>query len=207
MATIEYFYAGYSAFAYIGSAELQRIAQEAGCEIDHRPIDLRQVVARSGTIPPPERTEAHRDYYFGREIIRWAEHRNIPVMSGKPTHHDNDITLSNCMLIAGQLQGVDMDRLSHEMLKAHWVDDYDLDNRDDLMRIGQAAGIDPVPLLDTAMTATVRDIYEKNTKEAIARSVFGSPTYFVEGDMFYGQDHLELVARALETPYRGRWPR
>tara|TARA_B100000586_G_C19954093_1_gene360881 strand:- start:130 stop:285 length:156 start_codon:yes stop_codon:yes gene_type:complete len=40
-------------------------------------------------------------------------------------------------------------------------------------------------------------IYAENTKEAIDRSVFESPTYFVDGDMFYGQDHLELAERAL----------
>jgi 2-hydroxychromene-2-carboxylate isomerase len=46
-----------------------------------------------------------------------------------------------------------------------------------------------------------------NTEEAINRSVFGSPTYFVDGDMFYGQDHLEIVERALQQPFAGRWPR
>jgi 2-hydroxychromene-2-carboxylate isomerase len=37
--------------------------------------------------------------------------------------------------------------------------------------------------------------------------VFGSPTYFIDGDMFYGQDRLELVERALQTPFAGAWPR
>ena len=40
------------------------------------------------------------------------------------------------------------------------------------------------------------------TQEAIDRSVFGSPSYFVDGDMFYGQDRLEMVERALDRPYR-----
>ena len=31
-------------------------------------------------------------------------------------------------------------------------------------------------------------------------------TYFVDGDMFYGQDHLELVERACSQPYKGDWP-
>jgi 2-hydroxychromene-2-carboxylate isomerase len=42
--------------------------------------------------------------------------------------------------------------------------------------------------------------------EAIARGVFGSPTYVVDGDMFYGQDRLELVERALERPFARTWP-
>jgi 2-hydroxychromene-2-carboxylate isomerase len=65
-------------------------------------------------------------------------------------------------------------------------------------------GIDPSPLLEIASSQEVLKIYEENTKEAIKRSVFGSPTYFIDGDMFYGQDHLELVERALIEPFSQR---
>ena len=61
-------------------------------------------------------------------------------------------------------------------------------------------------LFEAAETEAVVSEYEANTQEAIERSVFGSPTYFVGGDMFYGQDHLELVERALLKPFDGNWP-
>ena len=83
------------------------------------------------------------------------------------------------------------------MLRAHWVEDFDLDNIDDLKKIGERAGIDPAPLLETATSQEVRKIYTRNTEEAIKRHLFGSPTYFIDGDMFYGQDHLEMMARTL----------
>ncbi|MBT4045892.1 MAG: 2-hydroxychromene-2-carboxylate isomerase, partial [Rhodospirillaceae bacterium] len=60
--------------------------------------------------------------------------------------------------------------------------------------------------LRAATTQDVRAVYEQNTEEAIERSVFGSPTYFVDGDMFYGQDHLEMVERAIVQPFNGKWP-
>ena len=44
-------------------------------------------------------------------------------------------------------------------------------------------------------------IYNANTEEAIERSVFGAPGYFADGDLFYGQDRLEMVERALRQPY------
>ena len=207
MSKIEYFYAGYSAFAYIGSAAFINIAADAGREIDHRPVDLRAVVAAMGPTQFGKRSPAHMEYYFGREIERWAEQRNIPIMNGTPTYHSNDITLSNCMLIAGMVRGLNIDNLAHEMLRAHWVDDYDLDSKSDLIKIGNAVDLDPETLLETAITPEVQKIYADNTKEAIDRSVFGSPTYFVDGDMFYGQDRLELIARALKTPYQGKWPK
>lgn len=202
MAVIEYFYAAHSAFAYLGSARLMQIAEAGGRTIDHRPVDLRRVISESGAVPFRERTQVHRAYFFGREIQRWSEERNAPVMAGTPTHHANDITLPNCMLVAGILQGLDINRLAHTLLEAHWRDDADLADRDTLARLGDLAGYDAGLLLDAADSPDVRARYNANTTEAIERSVFGSPTYFVDGDMFYGQDRLEMLERALRRPYQ-----
>ncbi len=116
------------------------------------------------------------------------------------------MTLPNGMLIAAVLQGVNSDQLAHCLLEAHWRDDADLADRPTLARLGRAAALDPEPLLEAALSAEVMAAYRATTEEAIRRSVFGSPTYFVDGDMFYGQDHLELVERALVQPFAGTWP-
>lgn len=206
MAQIEYFYSAHSAYAYLGSARFMAIAAAANRRIAHRPMDLRKVVAVTGPGPTNALTPERRAYFSGREIDRWAEMRNAPVMDGFPTHHANDITLPNCMLIAALQQGIDVDRLAHLMLQAHWRDDADLADAPTLAGLGEQAGLDSGPLLDAAGSVEVLAIYQANTEEAIRRSVFGSPTYFVDGDMFYGQDHLEMVERALRQPFAGSWP-
>lgn len=201
MAEIEYFYSAHSAFAYLGSARFMEITKAAGRTIRHRPIDLNRVVPASGSAPFSHRSKGHYAYFFRREIDRWAEHRNAPVMAGRPTHHDNDTALPNGMLIAAMNQGHNIDQLAHLMLESHWRDDSDLADRDTLVALGKRAGLDPVPLLEAALSAEAQAMYEANTREAIERSVFGSPTYFIDGDMFYGQDRLELVERALRRPF------
>lgn len=207
MTMIEYFYTAHSAFAYLGSARFMEIAREAGRRIDHRPIELGKVVAAGGAGSTRERSTAHRAYYFGREIERWAEERDAPVIGRSPTHHLKDMTLPNGMLIAGLLQEVDIDRLAHRLLEAHWRDDADIADPETLDALGNEIGLDPRPLLDAAMSPEVQTVYQNNIEEAIRRSVFGSPTYFIDGDMFYGQDHLEMVERALKQPYAGAWPK
>jgi 2-hydroxychromene-2-carboxylate isomerase len=207
MANIEYFYAAHSAFAYLGSARFMEIAAAAGRQIVHKPMDLHSVMAAAGSTAFRERGKAHRKYFFGREIARWSEHRNVPLMDRRPTHHDNDYTLANSMLIAGITQGHTVDRLAHAMLESHWRDDADLADSATLSGLGHSVGLDPAPLLQAALTPEIQSIYEANTAEAIERSVFGSPTYFIDGDMFYGQDRLELVERALTQPYADAWPR
>ena len=201
MPEIEYFYSAHSAFAYLGSARFMAIAKAAGRTITHRPNDLRRVVPASGSTPFSERSKGHYAYFFRREIDRWAEERNAPVMVGRPTHHDKDMTLCNGMLIAGLVQDEYIDQLAHVMLESHWRDDSDLADRDTLVALARQVEMDPEPLLDAALSEEVQAIYEANTVEAIERSVFGSPAYFVGGDMFYGQDRLELVERALRQPY------
>lgn len=175
----------------------------AGRRILHRPIDLRRVVASSGAQAIEERSKGHVAYFFGREIERWSEERSVPWLGRFPTHHANDIALPNCVLIAGLKQGLDIDCLAHAMLEAHWLHDADLADRGTLAVICRSVGVAPEPILEAANLADVRSAYERNTEEAIQRSVFGSPTYFVDGDMFYGQDRLEMVERALKRPYAG----
>lgn len=200
-ATIEYFYVAHSAFAFLGSAKLMEIAQATGRRIVHYPIDLHRVMAAQNITAFSDRDAAHIRYYFRREIWRWAEYRGVEISDTRPTHHSNDYGLANRLLIACVQTGGDTDALAHAFLVAHWRDDADLADIDTLARLTRAAGGDPERLLTDAASPTVADQYEANTQEAIRRNVYGSPTYVVDGDMFYGQDHLELVERACRQPF------
>jgi 2-hydroxychromene-2-carboxylate isomerase len=204
-AAIEYFYSAHSAFAYIGSRRFMAIARAAGRPIVHKPYDLRRGIIGVGSPPPGQRSGAHRRYFFGREIERWSEERSAPIMGRLPTHHHHDITLPNCLLIAAASRGDDIDTLAHALLEAHWRDDADLADPATLIGLASGVGLDGHSLLAAAGSDSVIACYAANTAEAIRRSVFGSPTYFVDGDMFYGQDRLEMMERALARPYRGSW--
>ena len=202
MAVIEYFYSAHSAYAYLGAAELIRVAERTGRTIEHRPMDVNLVMETTGLASFKEMPLPRKQYFFHREIVRWAEIRNAPV-GGRPTHHDNPLDLSNGMLIAALQQGHNIDRLHHDVLEAHWRYDADLADRETLAKIAAGAGFDPGPLLDAALTPEVVAQYRQNNAEAAERWVPGSPAYFVDGDMFYGQDRLDQVERACATPFAG----
>ena len=182
------------------------IATASGRTITHKPFDLRASIDAVGNQPFGERTEANLEYFFVRELERWSEFRRAPVMKRRPTHHDNSITPSNTMLIAGMVKGLNIDNLANAMLEQHWVYNFDLADNETLATIARSVGIDPESLFAISGSKEVLNIYEANTKEAIEMSVFGSPTYVVDGDMFYGQDHLEMVERALSKPFTLRIP-
>ncbi len=207
MAEIEYYYSAHSAFAYLGSARLMEIVAAGGHTIIHKPYDLRHVLKVIKTQSFAERSKAHLDYYFGREIERWSEYRNAPVGTENPTHHAKDFIFANRILIACIQQGFDVNPLAHRMLVSHWRDDSDLSDEATLAALTAECGFNAEALMALARTDEIGAIHDTNTQEAIDRSVFGSPTYFLNGDMFYGQDHLEMLERALTKPFAGKWPR
>lgn len=200
-AEIVYYYSAHSAFAYLGHARLLEVAAAAGRRVLHKPLDLHRVLAAGGAPGFAERSPAHLRYFFRREIWRWAEYRGRPIAASRPSHHDRDYRPANRLLIACQAQGGDTDRLAEAFLGGHWAGDADLSDRATLARLCAEAGLAPEPLLAAAEDPAVEALHRANTEEAIALDLFGSPTYAVDGDLFYGQDRLELVARACRQPF------
>ena len=198
---IDYFYSAHSAYAYLGAQTLYQICARHGATLNHCPILLSPVVEAAGGLPFAGRTQAHVDYFFGREIERWAEWRNVAVIRHRPTYHDNPLDMANGLIIAAQQAGEDVDALSFAILQAHWRDDADHADPATLAALATGLGLDAPSLLARAMSATVQGRQAENTKQAIEMGLFGSPTYVVNGDPFYGQDRLEFVDRALEQPF------
>jgi 2-hydroxychromene-2-carboxylate isomerase len=200
MKTIEYFYSSRSVFAYLGAARIVALAHRFGRRLVHRPIDLSRLLQGIGGVPFDRRNAAQRRYLFGREIERWGEYLGVPVLVD-PKHHYGDRALPSGFVIAAQRLGVDADRLHLAVLAALWRDDRDIASADVLADLARCAGIDPAPLLRDALAADVQAEFARNTEDAIAAGVLGSPTYVVDGDMFYGQDRLMMVERALDRPF------
>ncbi|MEM7270836.1 MAG: 2-hydroxychromene-2-carboxylate isomerase [Pseudomonadota bacterium] len=202
MPIVEYYYSAHSAFAYLGSTRLTEICAANGATLIHKPVLLTPVVEAQGSQPFRARTQAHVDYFFGREIERWAEYRGVEVIPFRPTYHDADYSLASGMIISLGDSGAETDRMAHRLLEAHWRDDADLSDRATLTEIATDLSHDAGALLAKAESEPVQQKLQDNSAEAKAKAIFGSPTYIVDGDPFYGQDRLELVERALTQPFQ-----
>lgn len=201
MPRIDYFYSAHSAYAYLGANLLYQICRNHAVELVHRPIDLGPVIEAAGGMPFSGRSQGHVDYFFGREIERWAEWRDVPIIAHRPSFHDNSLALANGLIIAAQEAKQDVDALSFAILEAHWRYDEDHANPTTLSRLVTQIGLDASRLLDAAKSDPIQALHAENTQQAISLGLFGSPTYVVDGDPFYGQDRLEFVERALTRPF------
>lgn len=206
MPDLTYYYSAHSAFAYLGSARVMHICAEHGLTLVHHPIPLSPVVEAQGSLPFRARTQAHVDYFFGREIERWAEYRDVPVVPFRPTHHDADYTIASGMILALGDRGTQVDAMAHALLEAHWRDDVDLSDTQMLGALATRLGHDAEALLAAAQTPDIAAQYAQNAQAALDSGIMGSPTYILEGEMFYGQDRLEILERALTRPFAPtRW--
>jgi len=203
--SIDYYYSTRSIYAYFGAESIVGLARASGRRLVHKPINLGRVVPASGSLAFEQRPGSHKQYFFGREIERWSEYLGIPVVVD-PVHHFGDRTWSAGFVIAAQQQGADVDALHIAILRALWQDDRDLADPEVLSQIAREAGVDPAPLHAAAQSPAVQDAFAQNSEEAVVRGVFGSPTYIVDGDMFYGQDRLMMVERALKQPFKPAGP-
>lgn len=203
MTWIDYFYSAHSAYAWLGARRLYEICSAHGARLVHKPIELSPVIEAAGGLPFAARSQAHVDYFFGREIERWAELRGVEIIRHRPTHHDAPLALASGAIIAA---GEAADALSYAILRAHWRDDADISDPAALAPLIAGCGLDPDTTLSAARSEAIQAQYRRNTAEAIALPVFGSPTFVVAGDPFYGQDRLELLEHALVTPFAPpRW--
>lgn len=200
MATIDYFYSVRSVYAYFGSKRIAALARRFGRTLQHRPVDLSRVVPAAGSLPFSQRSATLRAYQFGRELERWSEWLDLPVII-EPKHHYGDRDLPSGLVLVAQQQGQDVDALSDAILTALWRDDRDIADRDVLSQIAESVGIDAAPLLDRALAPETMAEFVASTDEAIRIGVLGSPTYVVDGELFYGQDRMMFVERHLERPF------
>jgi 2-hydroxychromene-2-carboxylate isomerase len=130
------------------------------------------------------------------ELKRWREVLNQP-LTLEPAFFPVDEALAALMVIAHGDRGGDIGGLSHAMMRAVWVEERDIADRPTLLQIAAEQGVDGEALLDAAGTEAVAGIYDANTEAALADGVFGVPTFKLGDELFWGQDRLDLLARAL----------
>ena len=85
------------------------------------------------------------------------------------------------------------------IFSAIWVNACDLNEPEVFGQVLTSVGLDPKDLMNRIGQQTVKDQLIANTEQAVNRGVFGAPTFFVGGQMFFGQDRLDFVAEALSV--------
>ncbi|MCW9001890.1 MAG: 2-hydroxychromene-2-carboxylate isomerase [Rhodospirillales bacterium] len=193
--TIDHYHSLISPWTFLGCARLREIAQRHGAKVRHRPISLARIFPQSGGVPLPKRAPQRQAYRL-TELRRWSSFLDIPI-NLQPKYFPADEWPAAGMVIAAQESGQDAGGLDTAILRAVWVEERNIADRDTLKAIADENGFDGGALLAEADGDAIRGIYDQNSEEAMNAGVFGAPTYVLDGELFWGQDRLEFLDRAL----------
>jgi 2-hydroxychromene-2-carboxylate isomerase len=201
MATLDYFFTLMSPYAYLGHQAFLALARRHGATVRFRPLRLFSLFEATGGVPLGKRAPARQHYRF-LELQRWREARGLP-LNLRPRHFPTDPTRADSAAGAIVLAGGDPADFMLVTFRALWAEDRDIAAEATLADLLAASGHDARRVLDAADSAAVRSLLDGNTADAIAMDLPGVPGYAREGEIFWGQDRLDLLDRALSS---GRQP-
>ena len=188
--SFEFWYDFSSPFAYLASTQVEALARRSGAELVWRPFLLGALFHDIGTPDVPLLSFAESKQHFLRaDMARFARAYGVPFRF--PSRFPmRTVTALRMALAAGD----DLPALSHALFRALWVDDRDIADESELRSITREAGLDPA-LVDRA--AEFKQPLFAATDQAKARGLCGAPSFVVDDFVFWGQDRLPFVERAL----------
>jgi 2-hydroxychromene-2-carboxylate isomerase len=196
MRRIDYYFAPQSPWTYLGHDRLVAMARQAGAQVHLMPADFGQIFAASGGLPLGKRAPQRQAYRLV-ELARFSDHLGLP-LNVQPRFFPVAVDDAARLLIAAQLAaGSEVAlKLSGAVFKAVWAQERNIADAATLAELLAEQDL-PAAWLDEAHSAQVQELYEAHTRQAIATGVFGAPSYVIDGEIFWGQDRLDLLERRL----------
>jgi 2-hydroxychromene-2-carboxylate isomerase len=198
-ATIEFIFDFASPNSYLAYRALPPILERAGARLMINPCLLGGIFKATGNVAPGiafAGVKGKLDYEM-LEFRRFIAKHGIDKFRFNPNFPVNSLMLMRGY-IAAREAGVE-DGYLEMGLEGLWEEGLKLDDREVLARRIDSAGLDSASLLAAAQTDRVKLKLADNTAAAVARGVFGVPTFFVGDDMFFGKDRLGQVEEAVQA--------
>lgn len=192
---VNYYFSVASPWAYLGSARFIDMVRRSDAAVNVMPVELSRVFAASGGTTYQDRAPQRRNYRQV-ELARWSRRLDVP-LTLEPRFYPVDRHPASYLLIAAREAGLSPLDLSHRILRAIWHEEKDIADWGTLMSLADAAGYPGQKLVEAARSPAVAAQYVRDTDAAIDAQVFGSPTYVIGGELFWGQDRLDFVEQRL----------
>ena len=192
--TVEFLFDVGSPYTYLAYRHLPQIALAHGAQIVWTPVLLGGIFQATGNASPAE--VPAKGLYSQTDLQRWARTYGVPFRMN-PHFPINTLALMRGA-VAAQMQGDELlQRYLAAIFGAMFEQPRNLGEPAVVGAVLAAAGFDPARFLQWIAEPAVKDRLKENTMRAVERGVFGAPTFFVGGQMFWGQDRLHFVDQAL----------
>jgi len=193
MAKVEFHFDFGSPNAYLAHLVIPKVEQRTGAKFDYVPILLGGVFKLTNNRSPAEKMAGikNRLPYEQLEMQRFIRRHAIRQFTWNPFFPVNTLLIMRGA-IAAQRENV-FARYVDEVFRAVWGEPKKMDDPEVVRGVLKNAGFDADRLLALTQDAGVKEQLLKNTEATVARGTFGSPTFFVGDEIFFGKDRLRDV--------------
>jgi 2-hydroxychromene-2-carboxylate isomerase len=194
MKELSFFFDFSSPFAYLASTQIEAVAARTEATLRFRPFLLGALFKALGgpdvplfSMPPSKQRHARDD------MFRWADHYGVPLKF--PARFPMNTVKALRMIL--QLPEEQKAPLIHAIYRAYWTDDRDINDDAVLAELAAGVGLDGAALVAGTKQDAVKERLKSATDEAVKLGLFGAPTFQVGDLLFWGQDRLVFVEKAL----------
>jgi 2-hydroxychromene-2-carboxylate isomerase len=190
--TLEFLFDVGSPTTYLAHKRMPGLIERTGAEVVYVPVLLGGVFKATGNSSPA--MVPAKGAYMNADLARFAKKFGV-TLNFNPHFPVNTLTMMR--MVAGLVGDDRFPLLVDTLFDAMWKGRKNMGDPAVVTAVLEKAGLDPAEMLGLAESQAAKDALKANTEAAIARGVFGAPTFFVEDEMFFGQDRLDWVEEAL----------
>ncbi|WP_413520740.1 2-hydroxychromene-2-carboxylate isomerase [Psychrobacter glacincola] len=190
---VEFFFDVGSPASYLAWTQLESMAQRTNAKIIWRPMLLGAVFQATGNASPA--AVPAKGPYMLKDLQRFSN------IYGVPFNFNPFFPLNTMHLMRGAtayLEEPEFQTYLAAIFNALWSEKLNMESPEVVAEVLTKAGIDVTDFMARISETEVKERLKDTTEEAVARGVFGAPSFFVNGEMFFGQDRLSFVETALK---------
>jgi 2-hydroxychromene-2-carboxylate isomerase len=189
--------------AYLAELVLPEIERRTGVTFDYVPVLLGGVYKATGNMSPFDslRGIKNKPEYNTLETQRFLRRHNITAFKPNPFFPVNTLSLMRGA-VAAQFEGL-FEPYFRAAYRHMWVEPKKMDDPAVFREAFLLSGIDIDRLIARAQQDDVKKKLIANTSDAVARGTFGSPTFFVGNEIFFGKDSLRNVEDEIVAQLNG----
>ncbi|MBK9243435.1 MAG: 2-hydroxychromene-2-carboxylate isomerase [Burkholderiales bacterium] len=196
-APIEFWFDFSSPYSYLASEKIEELAARYGRTVAFKPTLLGVIFRTTGGVPLTELVPPKANY-FVHDFERSARFAGVPFR--KPSVFPiATVNAARAFVWLQQRDEALAARFLHAAFRAYFAQDRNLAEPEVLAAVASEVGVDPVQLARGIQEPAIKERLKALVDESIARGVFGAPTIFVDGEMFWGHDRLPQVERWLAS--------
>lgn len=197
MRSVEFHFDFGSPNAYLSHRVIPAIEKRTGVRFEYVPVLLGGIFKLTNNRSPIESFAGVRNKleYQQLEIRRFVARHGITDFRMNPHFPVNTLALMRGA-VAAQSMGV-YERYVEAVFRNMWAEPKKMDDPEVIRSVLKQEGFDAERLMELAQTQEVKDQLAANTSRSVERGAFGSPTYFVGDEMYFGKDRLRDVEERL----------